>query len=135
TQSNYSAFVLKMTIGFIILFVFPGIFLHFTYYLHQNGWVIKEYSDYLEIYIKNNKLNLIRIDKNNISEINIYMAPTTINYNSTTGLPVENYNYAKITIPEMDVIITNLIYPDIKALVSKFPDIKLNYHKTIYADI
>ena len=65
----------------------------------------------------------------------IYMAPTTIDYNTSNGLPSEDYNYAKIIIPGKEVIITNLIYPDLKALASKFFNIKLNYHKTIFPDI
>ena len=134
-RTDNSFFVTKVSLVILLLFILPSIYLHISYYFHHKGWIIREYSDYLEIQTEKNGISLIIIDKNNIIEINIYMAPTTIDYNTSNGLPSEDYNYAKIIIPGKEVIITNLIYPDLKALASKFFNIKLNYHKTIFPDI
>lgn len=61
------------------------------------------------------------------------MAPSLINYGTTTGLLTEDYHYIKFTTKHEEIIITNLICQDIKKLSSKFIDLKPQFNKTIFA--
>lgn len=127
-----TAFIVKIILAITIILNGPAFFLHFSYYLENKNWIIKEYEEVIEIYMTNEKC--IKIDKNNIISIDVYMAPSFINYGTTTGLPTEDYHVVKFTIKDEEIIITNLIYQDIKKLSSKFVNIKPQFNKTIFAN-
>lgn len=43
------------------------------------------------------------------------------------------YNYLKFTTKKEEIIINNLIYPDLPSLAAKFANVKLNHHLSVFA--
>lgn len=125
--------LIKGIAGIIILFNGPAVFLHYSYYLENNNWTLKEFDD--EIEISKNNSNSIQINKDNIKSIIFFMSAGVFDHGVTTGLPTEDYNYVIFTTDKEEIIITNLIYPDIKKLSAKFMSITPQINRTLFANI
>lgn len=126
-----SMFMIKSIAIICIIINAPPIFLHFSYYLENKKWIVKELDHAIEIH-KDDTVCLI-VDQTNIISIDVYMSPTFIKYGISGHLPIEEYNYMKITTKNDTVIITNLLYPNIKQLAKKFSTIIPQFHETIFA--
>jgi hypothetical protein len=124
-------FAVKIILIVTLIINGPAIYIHFSYYLENENWVLNISEEFIEIK-KSNFKNII-IDKNNIIRIDIYMSPSYIKYDIIGGLPTEDYNYMEITTDKENVVITNLLYPNIKQLAQKISPIKPHFHKTLFA--
>ena len=116
----------------VLLFVIPGVYLHINHYHKNKDYVLFEYTDKIVI-IKPDK-STFEIHKQNILDIHIYMAPNMIRYDGTR-LGHEKYNYVFFNTTDGKVYISNMLFPDIKALGRKFEEVIPIYHKTIFARI
>ena len=125
--------LIKGIMGIIILFNGPAVFLHFSYFLENKNWILKEIED--EIEITKDNLNSIKITKVNIKSIEVFMSAGVYDYGVSTGLPTEDYNYVIFKTKHEEIIITILLYPDIKKLISKFSSITPKINRTLFAQI
>lgn len=130
---NDKIFVLKGLTAIIILVNFPAIYLHYFYFLENKNMKLNEYESHIEIYDDDNEI--IILNEENVIAIDIFMSVNKFKYDITSGLPTEEYNYLKFKTIDKEIIITSLIYPNIKKLSSNFSSIKPKLHKTIFATI
>lgn len=132
---NFNKFETPLLIFGIMIccFVAPAIVLHFNYYRQAKNLKIYEHRDYLDIY-NGAELPTVLVFKD-IPNIELYMSANMARYNVTQGWPTDKYNYLKIPNKGVDIVINNLIYPNIKELASKFSNATHVYHETLFAII
>ena len=121
-------------IACVVLF-FPSLYLHFCYYLENKNFVITGLSDSLEI--EDHKRNRKWVLSNDtILSIDVYAAAGLIDWESSGGTMLHlEYHYAAIKTKDGELILTSLLYPYLMDIKLKFREIKVNYHKTIFASI
>ena len=56
-----------------------------------------------------------------------------INYGAAGGMLHLTYHYAIIKTKDQEFILTSLLYPYLMDIKFKFIEVKVNYHKTIFA--
>ncbi|WP_269426611.1 hypothetical protein [Pedobacter punctiformis] len=93
---------------------------------------IKISENLLEVYYKDKKER--SITKEDIVKIDLYMSASNIEYGySLGGYTWEEYNYAIIKTINDDILINNLLYPEIGSLNRYFQENKMSYHKRLFA--
>jgi hypothetical protein len=117
--------------GLMLIFLLPALYLHYCYYEQSRERLIRIYEEQIEVFEKE-KLMII-ITRENIISVDLFMCPNTIDYDTTSGLTIEDYNYVKLRTVDNEIIIDNLICPKVKALAAIFNNIKPVYHTTLFA--
>lgn len=112
----------------------PSLYLHFCYYLENKDLIIRGLGESLEI--KDTKRNKKwTLSNETILAIDVFAAPGMIEWGSAGGALHLSYHYAVIKTKEGEFILTSLLYPCLMDIKFKFREIKVNYHKTIFASI
>ena len=117
--------------GVMLVFLLPSLYLHYCYNEHAANTSIKVYEKHIEIF-KDKEL-VLTIDEDYIVSIEIFMCNGLINYDFTNGLPVEDYSYLRFTTKKEEIIINNLIHPNLKLLAARFINTKPIYRPTLFA--
>ncbi|MET4082268.1 hypothetical protein ABIB40_002226 [Pedobacter sp. UYP30] len=134
--TNYKDFKILAIIMSImtICWCVPSLILHYNYYEQAKDLTIIEHEEFFEVF--KHQQPEIRIEKKDTIVIDLYIGTNMMLYNSNFGkFPTGEYCYAIIKTPTDTIILNNLIYPDVKYLPQRFPEVKASYHKTGFAKI
>ncbi|MBB6272723.1 hypothetical protein HDF26_003180 [Pedobacter cryoconitis] len=130
---NGYQFIIFSSITIVIIAYGPAFLLHYNYYTKSKNSELVLHHNYLEVF--KNKKSEHKIAKADILSIHIYMCPTYIDYGISGGMPMFEYNYLEIKTLDSNIIINNMIYPDLKKLSQTYFDIHPIFHKTFFSYI
>lgn len=107
---NFELFMIFFTIFFIIFFS-PVIILHYTYYLQARDMQIEFCENGLKVF-EGNTLKIVKDE--DIIKIEMYMSESYAKTGYSTGrYPGEDYYFAIIITHSGEIIINNLLYPEL----------------------
>ncbi len=133
--ADYDIYLIRvLTAAYGLVFIFPSIILHYSYYLENKNIVINKIDGILEIH--DLKLSTrYKLTNSTVKSINIYASATLVDWGTSGFLPHESYFYVVFETTGGKLILTSLIYPDIMNIQLQFREVKVDYIKTFYAMI
>jgi hypothetical protein len=114
---------------FLLVFTIPSLYLHLEYYCRNRGEILQITGEHI-IYTKGNFTH-----QYNISDIEEVILFKALNAGGVQRTPIEGYHFARIKLPDREIIITCLLIPDVGTALRKLKGVKTERVKCFFCSL